>query len=80
VSINLEPANSVHVMDETWVPDEQDQLVERADRGSRETPLQVYWYRTRSTIQEDIYERVQDKALTNKEVLDLHRQRAKRLI
>jgi Zierdtviridae DNA helicase len=79
VSINLEPANSVHVMDETWVPDEQDQLVERADRGSRETPLQVFWYRTRGTIQEDIYQRVQDKAITNKEVLDLHRQRLKKV-
>lgn len=75
MSINLQEANSVHVMDETWNPDDQLQLEDRADRGSRETPLMVMYYRTRNTVQEDIFEITQDKAAINIKVLDALRQK-----
>jgi SNF2 family DNA or RNA helicase len=70
MSINLQEANSVHVMDETWNPDDQLQLEDRADRGSRTTPLQVIYYRTKGTVQEAIYELTQDKAAVNVKILD----------
>jgi SNF2 family DNA or RNA helicase len=74
MSINLQEANSVHVLDETWNPDDQAQLEDRADRGSRETALQVFYYRTKGTVQEAIHELTQGKAVTNKDILDIRRQ------
>ncbi len=73
MSINLQEANSVHILDETWVPDDQSQLEDRADRGSRETPLLVFYYRSKGTIQERIWKVVGDKAVKNKDILDIRR-------
>jgi hypothetical protein len=73
VSLNLELADSVHALDEKWVPDDMIQFEERADRGGRIKPLKVYYYRTKDSIQEYIHEIVQDKSVTNANVLDVHR-------
>lgn len=73
VSLNLERANSVHILDETWNPDDQEQLEDRGDRGSRETPLMCYYYRTADTIQDYIASTTEGKAVTNSTALDLHR-------
>lgn len=73
VSLNLEEADSIHALDETWNPDDMEQLFDRGDRGSRTTPLRCYIYRTRNTIQEYIAEINEDKAITNKNILDLRR-------
>jgi hypothetical protein len=73
VSLNLEEAGSIHILDETWNPDDQEQLEDRGDRGSRTESLRVYYYRTRGTIQQYIAEVTQGKAVTNKNILDIRR-------
>lgn len=73
VSLNLESAGSIHILDETWNPDDQEQLEDRGDRGSRESALVCYYYRSIGTIQQYIAEIGEGKRLTNREVLDLRR-------
>lgn len=77
VSLNLEMADSVHALDESWDPDDMEQFEDRADRGSRSTPLVVYYYRTKGTIQEYIQEVASEKAVTNKNVMDIRRKMLK---
>jgi len=74
VSLNLQEADSIHALDETWNPDDLEQLFDRGDRGSRTTPLRCYTYRTKDTIQEYIAEVNEGKKVTNKNVMDLRRQ------
>lgn len=78
MSINLQEANAVHALDETWNPDDQEQLFGRADRGSRTGPLLTFTYRSRNTIQEDIGRVTDGKSLTNRELLDALRNRHKK--
>jgi SNF2 family DNA or RNA helicase len=73
VSLNLERADSVHVLDEHWNPDRQEQLEDRGDRGTRQTPLRVCYYRTAGTVQEYIAMVAAGKKLTNSNVLDTYR-------
>jgi hypothetical protein len=73
VSLNLEEAGSVHILDETWNPDDQEQLEDRGDRGSRTESLRVYYYRTKESIQQYIAEVTDGKSVTNKNVLDIRR-------
>ena len=73
VSLNLEEAGSIHILDETWNPDDQEQLEDRGDRGSRTESLRVYYYRTKDSIQSYIAEVTDGKAVTNKNVLDIRR-------
>jgi len=73
VSLNLEEAGSVHILDETWNPDDQEQLEDRGDRGSRTESLRVYYYRTKGSIQQYIAEVTDGKSVTNKNVLDIRR-------
>jgi SNF2 family DNA or RNA helicase len=74
VSLNLEEANSVHILDETWNPDDQEQLWGRGDRGTRKDSLLVYWYRTRGTIQHYIHDVTGGKEITNRNILDVRRE------
>jgi SNF2 family DNA or RNA helicase len=74
VSLNLEKAGSVHILDETWNPDDQEQLEDRGDRGARTTPLVCIYYRSEQSIQEYIAKVTMDKAITNKNILDVRRQ------
>jgi SNF2 family DNA or RNA helicase len=73
VSITLDRADTVHVLDETWVPDDQDQLIDRIHRASRIHQVTAYFYRTRNTLEEYINEVNQEKAFTNENVLDIRR-------
>lgn len=73
VSLNLEAAGSVHILDESWNPDDEEQLADRGDRGSRTTPLVICTYRTRGTIQEYIAEVAAGKRMTNRTILDVYR-------
>jgi SNF2 family DNA or RNA helicase len=71
VGLNLGMTGSIHVMDETWNPDDQEQLEDRGMRD-RTTPLIVLYYRTENSIQEIGLA----KAKQNKKVLaDALRQR-----
>lgn len=71
VSIEFDGAESAHIMDETWAPDDQEQA---EDRAHRFTGLTVYTYRTRGTIEQFIQNKNIDKAAINTLVLDYRRQ------
>jgi SNF2 family DNA or RNA helicase len=73
VAITLDRADTVHILDETWVPDDQEQFEDRAHRASRMHQVTVYYYRSTGTIEEDIHKLVQDKAAINREILDIRR-------
>jgi SNF2 family DNA or RNA helicase len=70
VSITLDKADSLHILDETWNPDDQEQLEDRLHRISRAHQVTIYYYRTKDTIQENIYRVNINKRITNKNVLD----------
>lgn len=70
VGLNLGMTGSIHILDETWNPDDQEQLEDRGMRD-RETPLMVLYYRTAGTIQEYIAEVTLGKAVNNRNVMDL---------
>lgn len=74
-TMTLTKANSVHILDETWVPDEQEQAEDRSHRDDDLTKLKdevrIYYYRMRDTIEEYIMEVVEDKEFNNRNVLRL---------
>jgi Zierdtviridae DNA helicase len=74
VGITMDNVESVHLFDETWIPDDQDQLSDRAVNTTRNHQVNVFTYRSRDTIEEYIYQMNLDRAMTNKDVLDLRRQ------
>lgn len=73
VAITLDRAESVHIMDETWDPDDQTQLEDRVHRISRIHQVMVYKYHSRGTIEKVIKEAVGDKQVTNETILDVRR-------
>jgi SNF2 family DNA or RNA helicase len=57
VSLTLDAADEMVVLDETWVPDDQTQLEDRIHRLSREecrAPARYWYVRSRGTIEEHI--------------------------
>ena len=77
-ALNLSMANSVHMLDETWDPDDTEQGEDRAHRGDELTEakdeLRIYIYRTKGSIDEYVKQVNVDKDLNNKTILDLIRQ------
>jgi SNF2 family DNA or RNA helicase len=73
VGLNLGMTGSIHILDETWNPDDQEQLEDRGMRN-RTTPLMCLYYRTEASIQEYIAAVAADKLGTNKKVLDTIRE------
>jgi SNF2 family DNA or RNA helicase len=69
-ALNLERANSAHMLDEPWDPDQQHQFFGRGDRGARETALKCYIYRTPNSIQEYVAQVAGDKKITNRNILN----------
>jgi SNF2 family DNA or RNA helicase len=74
VAITLDLADNVHILDETWVPDDQQQLADRVFNASRMHQVGVYVYRSIGTIEQYIQQVTKDKAAINREILDLRRQ------
>lgn len=73
VGITLDNVESVHLLDETWNPDDQDQLSDRAINTSRLHQVNVLTYRSRGTIEEYIDQIATEKAITNRNILDIRR-------
>lgn len=73
VSITLDMADTVHLLDETWVPDDQEQAEDRIHRASRMHQVTCYYYRTRKTIEEEIADLVGQKEEVNNNILDVRR-------
>lgn len=73
VSITLDRASTVIILDETWDPDDQTQLEDRVHRGSRIHQVTCYYLRSKDSIEEYIKEVTFDKGEVNKLILDLRR-------
>jgi SNF2 family DNA or RNA helicase len=73
VGITLDLVENVHILDETWVPDDQEQLADRAVNTSRMHQVGVYVYRAKGTVEQYIQETNIDKRKINKDILDIRR-------
>lgn len=74
VSITLDSADDCVIMDETWVPDEQEQVEDRVHRASNvEHQVDIWYVRTKGTIEEGLAATNADKAKSNHVVLDAQR-------
>lgn len=74
VSITLDAADDIVIMDETWVPDEQEQVEDRVHRASNvEHQVDVWYVRAKGTIEEGIAAVNADKAESNHVALDAQR-------
>jgi SNF2 family DNA or RNA helicase len=76
-AITLDRADSVHIMDETWDPDDQTQVEDRAHRISRNHQVDVYYYRSEGSIDDLIRVTTEGKEYTGKMVLDTLREKHK---
>jgi len=79
VAITLDKADTVHILDETWNPDDQEQLEDRIHRISRVHQVTCYYYRSRNSVEEYIQNTTADKSKLNDIVLDVHRRAMRKL-
>jgi SNF2 family DNA or RNA helicase len=54
VSLTLDAADYLVLLDETTIPDEQEQVEDRVHRASRNHNVTIYYLRTRGTIDEEV--------------------------
>jgi hypothetical protein len=74
VSITLDAADDIVLMDETWTPDDMEQVEDRVHRASNVTHQVDVWYvRTNGTVEEAIAKVNVNKAQSNHVVLDAQR-------
>lgn len=74
VSITLDAADDIVIMDETWVPDEQEQVEDRVHRASNiEHQVDVWYVRSKDTVEERIANVNIEKGKSNHVVLDAQR-------
>ena len=73
-TLTMDRADSVHILDEGWVPDITEQAEDRAHRGSRMHRVKVFKYISEGTIEEYVREVGDTKAFLNRDILDLRRQ------
>lgn len=73
VSLTLDAADDVHLIDEMWSPDDDEQAEDRAHRVSRIHQVTVYIYRSIGTIDEDIAVVKADKKESHQLILDVRR-------
>ena len=77
VGLNLGMTGSIHILDETWNPDDQEQLEDRGMRN-RTTSLNVLYYRTEDSIQEYIWEITAGKQINNDAILKIRERMTKK--
>jgi SNF2 family DNA or RNA helicase len=74
VSITLDRADDLVIMDETWVPDDQEQVEDRAHRTSRtDHQVTIYYVRSEGTIERELAGTNEMKDDRQKRSLDLRR-------
>lgn len=81
-AITLDAADNIHLLDETWVPDNQEQAADRIvpttdEAAEARVTTGHYYYRTKGTIEEYIQKLVADKQMNNRTILDLRRRMQK---
>lgn len=70
VSVTLDAADDLIFIDETFVPDDQEQVEDRTHRTSRVHNVTIYYMRTRGTIDESIARNNIEKDDIQKRLLD----------
>lgn len=73
VSLTLDAADTVHMVDDMWSPDEGEQAEDRAHRASRVHNVTIYHYRTKDSIDQYVQETSDEKADEHKRILDVRR-------
>lgn len=74
VSVTLDAADDIVINDETWVPDDQEQVEDRVHRASDvKHQVNVYYLRAEDTIERGIAGDNEMKDVTQKRVLDARR-------
>lgn len=74
VSITLDAADDIVLLDETWVPDDQEQVEDRVHRASNvEHQVDVWYVRSKGTVEEAIAAVNIEKGESNHVVLDAQR-------
>jgi len=74
VSLTLDAADTVHMLDDMWSPDEIEQAEDRAHRASRVHNVTIYQYRSVGTIDAYRASTAAEKATEHKRILDIRRQ------
>lgn len=77
VGLTMDNVETLHGLDETWVPDDQDQVTDRAINTTRNHQVTVFMYRSKDSIEEDIYDVNVYKHGVNERLLDTLRVRMK---
>lgn len=72
-AITLDLADDVIFLDETWVPDDQEQAADRAHRASRIHQVTVTHIRTKDSIEQKIEDVVEARGDANFNILDARR-------
>jgi SNF2 family DNA or RNA helicase len=70
VAITIDSADEMVVLDETWVPDEQQQLEDRIHRVSNPRPVWYHYLRSLGSIEEAIAEVARARDEASKRLLD----------
>ena len=78
VAINLDRANTVMFVDETFDPDDQSQAEDRCHRASRIHQVTCRYYRSKGTVEELVFDTTTGKQSTNITVLDKSRKKKKK--
>lgn len=73
VSLTLDAADEVHLLDEMWDPGDDAQAEDRAHRVSRIHQVTIYIYRSIGTIDQDVADAKEAKAASHSLVLDVRR-------
>jgi SNF2 family DNA or RNA helicase len=73
VSLTLDAADEVHLIDEMWSPDDDEQAEDRAHRVSRIHQVTVFIYRSIDTVDQDIALAKLEKADSHERILDVRR-------
>jgi Zierdtviridae DNA helicase len=74
VGITMDNVETVHMLDETWSPDDQTQLIDRAVNTTSNHQVTAFTYRSKDSIEQYIQNLVFSKREMNKKVLDSLRQ------
>lgn len=82
VALTLDRADDLVVLDETFIPDDQEQVEDRIHRVSRNHNVTIHYVRSLGTIEEKIAQLTMDRNYIEKEILDGERgiEFARRLI
>jgi SNF2 family DNA or RNA helicase len=74
VGVTLNKADTIHILDETWNPDDQTQVADRAVDTTQYHQVTAFVYRSKDTVEQYIKEVNDEKWDINASVLDLRRQ------